>query len=154
MMRKQIETETRAEDVVTEQTCLTRLRQSLFENFVRFENFTVDVVVAARNAHGVGRDGHAFNQCVWIVTNDVAVFECARLTFVGVTYQIFLPRILAWHKAPFEPSRETRTATATQSRQFHFIDDVVWRGFLCQDFFQYVITTARHIAVQIPVGSV
>ena len=115
MVCKQVKTKARAEDIVTEQTCLTRLRQSLLENFVGFKNFTVNVVVATRNAHGVGGNGHAFDQRVRIVANDVAVFKRARLAFIGITHQIFLPWVLTRHEAPLQTGWEARATTATQS---------------------------------------
>ena len=42
-----------------------------------------------------GGNGHAFNDDVGVVLQDFTVFAGARLSFIGVAHQVFLPRKLA-----------------------------------------------------------
>ncbi len=62
-----------------------------------------------------------------IFVNDVAIFECARLGFVGVTDQIHRPFFVRFDEAPFQPAGESRSAAATESGIFDFVDDIIAR---------------------------
>ncbi len=82
MRGMQLEAESAAQNVVTQQASGARLLQRLFEALVGLEDFAVNVVVPDRDAHGVGGNRHAFDDDVRVELHDVAVFAGTRLTFV------------------------------------------------------------------------
>ena len=118
----------------------------------------MDVVVANRNAHGVGGNCHAFNHRVRIELHDVAVFAGTRLTFVRVAHQILLPRKLARHKAPLQAGRETRAAATAQARFFDRGNHLVLRqalaAVLAQNLTQGLVAAARLVSRNAPVGTI
>ena len=140
----------RTQNIFTQKACGTRLLQSSFKALVAFENFAVDVVVARFRAHRVTGDNHAFNQGMRIEHDDVAVFKCTRLAFVGVTNHIFFTREGTGHKAPFQTGREARTATTAQAGGFDFVNHIGLRDVFGQDFTQGGITATFDVFVQCP----
>ena len=74
----------------------------------------MDVVIANANAHGVGADDHAFDQCMWVVAHDVTVFERTRLALIAIANQILLAWELTGHKAPLQSCRKACAPTTAQ----------------------------------------
>ncbi|MNT53805.1 hypothetical protein D3C72_1909130 [compost metagenome] len=111
----------------------------------------MDIVVADGDAHRISANGHAFDQGMGIVTNDVAVLESARFAFICIADEVFLARELARHEAPLQAGRETRAATAAQGRRLEVGDDLFRRDFLFQDTPQGAVAAAVHIILQMPV---
>src|SRR3546814_4404282 len=104
--------------------------------FVHRENFAVNVVVARINAHGEGAYGHAFDDAVGIEAQNVAVFESARLAFIGIAHQVFLARQRARHEAPLQAGGEPRAAASAQTGRLDFGDDVLGLHARGQDLAQ------------------
>ena len=102
----------------------------------------MDVVVADRDAHRIGGDGHALDQDVRVVAQDVAVLEGARLAFVGIADQVLLARELRGMKLHFKPGRKARAAAAAQRRLLDFGDDLFRRDFLVEDLAQRRVAAA------------
>ena len=154
----QLETEVRAHDAITQKAGGTRFFQSCFKAFVGLENFAVDVVVTHADAHGIGRNGHAFDHDVRVVLQDLAVFASARLALVRVTHQILLARELTGHEAPLQAGGKARTAATPQARLFDGGNDLVLgqalAAILAQNFAQGLVATTRYIVLQRPVAAV
>ena len=114
----------------------------------------MDVVVAHGDAHRVRADGHAFDQRMRVVADDVAVLERARLAFVGIADEVFLARELARHEAPLQAGRETGAAAAAQAGGLQVGDDLLGRDLLFQDAAQRRIAAALDVVGQVPVVAV
>ena len=146
------------EDLVAQEACRTSLFKRLLETLVHLEDLTMDVVVAHGDAHGVSRDGHAFDDDVGVVGQDVAVFAGAGLAFIGVAHEVLGARKLARHKAPLQAGRETRTTAAAQRGGLDLGNDLVGRharaAIGAQDLLQRGIAAAGHVILQTPVGAI
>src|SRR3546814_15562790 len=82
----QLEVEIGTQDFIAQEAGRASLLKRFFEALVDFENFAVYVVVAHRDAHGIRRNGHAFDHDMRINAHDVAFFECARFAFeIGIS---------------------------------------------------------------------
>ena len=57
----QLEIECAAHDLVAQVAGSTRLFQGFFKPVIGLEDFTMDVVVAHRDTHGISCNGHALN---------------------------------------------------------------------------------------------
>ena len=68
-----------------------------------------------------------------IVIHQIAVFEGARLGFVGIHRQIMRPLLFLGDERPFLPRREPRPAAAAKAGIDDDLDDVV--GLHVQRFF-------------------
>ena len=119
----QLKIETQAHDVFAHEPGAARLFTGGFHALVGFEYLAVHIVVAGLHTHGVSRDGHAFDQQVRVVTQDVPVFARAGLAFVGITNDIFVAGKTARHEAPLQAGGEARAAAPAQGRQLHVGDD-------------------------------
>src|SRR3546814_940197 len=104
-----LEGEIGTQDFIAQEAGRASLLKRFFEALVDFENFAVYVVVAHRDAHGIRRNGHAFDHDMRIKAQDVAVFECARFAFVGVAHQVLLPRQRARHERSEEHTSELQS---------------------------------------------
>ncbi|MNV59202.1 hypothetical protein D3C71_1516120 [compost metagenome] len=118
----------------------------------------MDVVVADRDAHGVSRDGHAFDHDVRVEHQDVAVLAGTGLALVRVAHQVLLAGELARHEAPLQARGETRAAAAAQAR---FLDggDHLVLGEACafalgQDLAQRFVAAARFVVLDAPVRAI
>src|SRR5450830_7667 len=154
MMTVQLEAEVGAEDVVAKETCCTRFFQRFFKTQIRVEDFAVDVVVADRDAHRITADDHAFDQRVRVITNDVAVFECARFAFIAVANEVFLTWELTRHEAPLQAGREASTAAATQAGSLQFSDDLFRSDVFSEDALERFIAATLDVIRQVPVLAV
>ena len=118
----------------------------------------MDVVVAHRNAHGVGRDCHAFDDDMRVELEDVAVFAGTWLTFVGIAYKVLLTRELARHEAPFQTGWKTGPSSPTQTRLLHGGNDLVlaqtFSAMHTQNTSQRLVSTPRFIVFQMPIFSI
>src|SRR5690606_27258230 len=92
---------------------------------------------------------------------DVAVFASTWLPLVGVAYQVLLPRKLARHEAPLQTRGKAGTTSPPQARLFHGGNHLVLRQGLCtltlllaEHFAQGLVTTARLVVAQPPVGAI
>ena len=115
MMREQVKIETRTENVVTQQPSLARLIQGNFEQFINFEDFTMDVVVTRFGTHRITRDDHSFNQRMRIEAHDIEILEGAWLALIAIADDIFVAREIARHEAPLQACREACTTPTTQT---------------------------------------
>ncbi len=154
MERMQLEAEIRTQDLVTQEASRTGLFQRFFKTLIDFEHFTVDVVVAHGNTHGVGCNGHAFDHDVRVETQDIAVFESAGFALVGVTYQVLLTGQAARHEAPLQTRWKTCTTTTAQGRSLDFSNHVFGLHAGSQYFTQSFIATTLDVLFQAPVIAV
>src|SRR5690606_34934269 len=114
------------------------------------EELAADVVVAHGGAHRVAADGHAFDQLVRVVAQDVAIVAGAGFGFVRIAHGIFLSRRIARHEAPFHTGRETRATTAAQARGLHRLDDGLARRLLGEDLLPRLVATGLAVVVDLP----
>ena len=87
------------------------------------------------------------------MTHDVAVFERARLAFIGIAYQILVALVLLGHETPFQSGRKTCAAAPAQCGFFDFLDDLFRRNIFVQNFSQRGITFALLVISEPPVPS-
>jgi len=87
-------------------------------------------------AHGIGGDGHAFENAVRIAFEHAAVHERAGVALVRVADDIFLRAFRLRDRGPFQTGGITRAAAAAQTAlddgvhdllRHHFAEDVVQR---------------------------
>ncbi len=158
MRRMQLKTVAAAQNVVTQQARGTGFFERFFKALVGSKNLAVDVVITNGDAHGIGRNCHAFNHHVRVVMQDVAVFSSARFAFVRVAHQVFLTGELTRHEAPLQARWKARTATAPQTAGLHLGDDLIGRHALAaigtQNFTQGLVAATRLIVFQAPVITV
>jgi len=144
-MRVEVEGEIAAEDILAEVPRGAGFLERLFEAQIDFEDFTVDVVVAAPAPHGITGDDHALDDGVRVVAQDVAILESARLALVGVAHDVLLARKLPRHEAPLQAGGEARTAAAAQPRSLDFLDHLLRRHVLRQEPTQGRVAAARFV---------
>ncbi|KAG0775049.1 hypothetical protein G6F22_013596 [Rhizopus arrhizus] len=151
--RVQLEAEIRTQQLVAQEAGGARLFQRFFEALVDFEDFAVDVVVADADAHGVGRDRHAFNHDVRIEAQDVAVLAGARLGFVRVAEDVLL-HVALGHEGPLQGGREAGATAAAQARGLAHLDALLRRDLLFEDLAQGSVATGLQVAFVRPRGVV
>ena len=152
----EVEREVRTQDALAHVARRPRLRQGLLEALVDAEDLAVDVVVARRDAHRIGGDGHALDDDVRVVAQDVAILERAGLALVGVADQILLARELARHEAPLEPRGKACPTPPAQAGSLDLGDDLLGgHGRLAigpqQDAPERLITAAGLVFLDAPV---
>ena len=147
MMRMQLEMKTLTQNILAKKTCSTGLVKGLLKPLVGREDFAMNVVVAHRNTHGIGRNGHTLDEHMGVVAKDVTVFEGAWLALVGITDQILLNRKLCGHEAPLQSSWKARTPASAQRRGLDLGNDLFLgharAAIGTQNFTQSLVTVAR-----------
>jgi len=71
------------------------------------------------------RDDHPFDDQMWNVREDEAIFYCAGLALVGIADNIFHRVELLKHQVPFQAGRKARAAHAAEFRFFERGDDAI-----------------------------
>ncbi|AKU67404.1 hypothetical protein ADJ79_09595 [Ottowia sp. oral taxon 894] len=115
MMRIQLKTEVAVHNILANIAGLARLLQSRLESFINLKDFSVNIIVSTGSANCKSSDSHPFNNNMRVMHQNFTILAGSRLAFVRVANQKLVARKLPWHEAPFEASRETRAATATQA---------------------------------------
>ena len=88
--------------------------------------FATDIDVASVRAHRETGNQAPFDQLVWVMPHQVAVFASAGFAFVGVDDKVVWSSIgFLGHEGPLQSGRESGAAAATQTRGFDFVDDLV-----------------------------
>ena len=82
--------------------------------------FFADVNVGDFGTDSEGRDGHALDELVRVLMENVAVFEGPGFRLVRIADQINGFGIGGRNKPPFDPSGETRPAAAAQPASLDF----------------------------------
>ena len=123
----QLEVEAAAQDVVAQVAGGAGFVQRLFEALVDLEDLAVDVVAGGAHAHRVGGDGHALDDDVRVVGEDVAVLAGAGLAFVGIADQVLRAGVVLRHEAPLQAGGKARAAAAAQARGLDLGDHLVGR---------------------------
>jgi hypothetical protein len=147
----QIEIDAGPENIPAQQSRRVGLRQRGFEAWNGLaQEFAADVVVAYGRRHGVAADGHAFDDGVRVVAQDIAVMAGAGLGLVRIAHGIFLDRRRARHETPFQAGGKRRAAAAAQPRRLDLVDHLFARRLLAQDFLPCLIAAELAIAVERP----
>ena len=126
-MNVNLDIEPRAKNVFSKEIVLPRFLNGALEDSRAFWEFATYVDVGGVRIKCITGDQHSFDQLVWVIMKDVAVFKRARLRFVSIADQIDRPLFVRFDKAPFQATRETRAAAAAESGIFYFVDDVIAR---------------------------
>ena len=79
-----------------------------------------------------------------IALQDGAVHECARITLVGVTADVFLVRVVLLGQLPFETGGESAAAASAQAGIHQALDDVVW-GHLGENLAQSLVAAGSDV---------
>ena len=149
--RVQVEIDAGAQQILAEQASRVGFLERPLETGHRLgEEFATNVVVAHRGTHAIATDGHALDDRVRVVTEDVTVVAGARLGFVRIAHRILLAGSIAGHEAPLQAGGEARATTATQTGSLQLLDNLLGRSFLAQDFFPSLVTTNLAIGFQFP----
>ena len=147
----QVEINARAQQVLPEQACRIGFLQRGLETGNRLgEELAANVVVTHRGTHAVATDGHALDDRVRVVPEDVTVVAGAGLGFVRVAHRVLLARGVAGHEAPLQARGEAGATAATQTGSLQLLDNLLGRGLLAQDFFPGLVTTNLAIGFQFP----
>jgi hypothetical protein len=80
-------------------------------------------------ADGLGGNNHAFKEGMGISLKNASVHKCARVTFVGVTQDVFNITRLGSAEFPFEACWEAGAASAAQSGIQNFLNNLFRRHF-------------------------
>ena len=114
-MHVKIEIPARSRRISPEQTGIIGFLNGGFEDNALVVIFATNIDVAGMGPHREACDQAAFDQCVRIVADNVAILAGARFRFIRIHDQVGRSAIrLLRHEGPFHAGRETRTATATQ----------------------------------------
>src|SRR5437588_6494986 len=82
-----------------------------------------------------------------ILVNDIAVFECARLRFIGVADQINRLFLIRLDKAPFYPARKTCSTAPAQAGGFDLVYELFGRHR--DGIAQLLVTIVAQVAVDV-----
>ena len=84
MKRMQFKIELRAQNIIAEHTCGARFIERLFKAVVHLKDFAVNIVIANRDPHRVGRNRHALNHDMGVQAQNIAIFKRTRFAFVRI----------------------------------------------------------------------
>ena len=116
------------------------------QSFALADEFAAHVDVTGVRAHREGGKQRAFDQQVWIVAQDLAIFARTRFALVGVDDEIARPRVGLGHERPLEARWKSSTTASAQARSFDLVDDPVVT--LVDEEFRAVPAAARNRALQ------
>ena len=92
---------TTAQNVFPKEAVFARFLQGVFENGGALDEFAANVDIGEADVVCVRRDGHAFQQLMRILVNDLTIFEGARLRLIGVANKIDRFAAAAVDEGPF-----------------------------------------------------
>ena len=144
----EVEVHPGAQYVAAQQAGRVGLLQRPLEACDRFVELAADIVVTHGGTHAVAGDGHALDQLVWVVSQDVPVLAGAWLTFIRIADEEFLARCRAGHEGPLESGRKTSTTTAAQVGELDLLDHDGRVRFFPQDALQLGIAADAAIGRQ------
>ena len=143
-----VEVEAAVEDVLAEQSELTRFVYCYLKSLDRYRVLRADIDIALGRAGGVAAYRHSFNDAVRVALEHGAIHECARVALVGVADDIFLIRLILAGEAPFQTRRESAAASAAQTGILDYLDDLV-RGVFGQAFCKSLIAVHGYVFIDI-----
>ena len=107
-----------------------------------------DVDKALMCSNRMAADRHGLQDAVRVALDRGAVHVGARVTFVGVTDDIFHVIDRRFGEVPFHPGGESGTATSAQTGDFHLVDDI-FRGHVEQHLLQRLVSVTGDIFLDI-----
>src|SRR5215216_312955 len=110
----------RAKQFIAEITSLFHFCDLLLKESGQFPELSTQIDIRNIGTHCIGSDGNPFEELERITLHDLAIFERARLRFIGIGDHIMRP-ILAINEGPFHASWEARTSAAAQARVLDYI---------------------------------
>ena len=120
-------------EVVSRSTCILS-NESSFVSFLdgdlEVTGFVVelssDVNICCSSTHGSSSDQTTFDQLVGIMSHDLPILACSRLTFVGIHNQVLRPSIRGFsHETPLESWRKSGSTSSPKTWILHFLDDPI-----------------------------
>ena len=88
---------------------------ALFEDLRALGKFAADVDVGGVHVEREAADQHPLDQLMWILVNDVAILERARLGFVRVANQVDRFFLVGLDEAPLHAAGKTGAAASAQA---------------------------------------
>ena len=149
--RIQIEIDAAAEDVAAQIAGFVGFLHRLIEALVGLvHELAAHVVVTDGSADAVAGDDHALDQGVGIEAQDIAILAGARLRFVGVADDVFLPGGVARHEAPLQAGGETGAAATAQAGGLDLLDHLLRGQFFVDDLLQRFVAADLAVILQRP----
>ena len=105
-------------------------------------------MIALACAHGIGRDGHAFNHAMRIAFQNAAIHERAGVAFVAVADHVFQVAAGLGHRAPLQAGGIAAAAAPAQSAFGDLLDHAVGRH-LGERRQQRLVAVARDVVVDL-----
>jgi hypothetical protein len=128
-----LDIESGAENVAPKEIVLACFFDGAFEDFRALWKLASYVNVGRAGVQGETGDQDAFQQLMRIFVNDVAVFERARLGFIGVADQIDRPLFVRLDEAPFETAGKSGPPRP-RSPEFFTLSTISERGIVSASF--------------------
>ena len=144
-MRRQIELNALAENVVAKVTLRVRFIDGLIHHADQIPKFAADVDVTLLCTNCQAGNQHAFNQLVGIEFHQQTVLAGTRLRFVSIHYDVLGFGRGAGHKAPLHSGREACAAATTENRSLHLADDLVLRH--TSGFFKALVAVSGEVRI-------
>ena len=115
----------RAAGILANQTRIIGFVDGRLKRFRLANILAANVDIGRTRPHREASYQCAFDQLVWIMADNLAVFAGTRLRFVGVNNEKAWPAIGGGfgHKRPFEAGGKARPAPAAQTARLHLFDD-------------------------------
>jgi len=126
----EVEIEAGTENVLTEKTVFTSLVDSDLESLNCDRIFCTNVYPTFVSADRVSCDSHSFYYCMGVTFENGTVHECARVTFVGVTYNVLLVGNGSLCELPLTTSGESAAAATAKTGIENGLNNVVGSHFL------------------------
>ena len=114
------------------------------------QEFASNVVVAHRGAHRECGQGHALDQHVRVVAQDVAIVAGSGFALVGVAYQVAGLLAVPGHEAPFQSGGKPGSATAAQPGCLDRFQDLRRVQLACQDLAPDTVAAAALVRLKPP----
>ncbi len=118
-----LQVETRAENVLAQQTRFSGLLQGEADMLDRQGVFVADVDIARGSAHSVGADDDAFENAVRVGLQQAAVHERAGIALVGIADDVLGLSVGSVGRLPLASGGKACPASAAQSRALDDVND-------------------------------
>ena len=142
-----IEIESRAEDVIPEQTVVAGLLHGYLETLHRQRVLGADVYQTLGGTDTITADGHGLDDRVGVALQDGAVHERSGIALVSVAHHVFLRTGTLRGNLPLQTGGESSAASSSQTGLLDGLNSLL-RGTL-QHFCQSLITVTGYIFVYI-----
>src|ERR1043166_4989766 len=124
-MYENLDVEAGPKHIFPEKVVRSRFLNRVFQDGRSMRKLAPDIDVGGVNVERETGDQNSFEQLMGIFMNNVTILKRAWLRFVGITDQVNRPLFVRFDEAPFNAAGKSGAAAAAESRDFHFVDDVL-----------------------------